>query len=235
MKIKASIDRPQLEKSLKKFAHQFGDTSAQAVIRWSVQACREMAFETQPWGKKEVKKRQESAIYQDALNVVFALERLPKSKSANPRHIQSPVELIAWMDENRTKGKRTRKLPAEKKKICTTKTLKAAVKDRMKRAGIAKGGFLGAGQKIAQAQTGSDKFAIGKNFFGYAQKHMAFGDATKPVVGFTPRSTIHNRAAHTSEDYVLKKSAITKAVNFGLKKTVKWYSKTLNAIDRKKS
>jgi len=233
MKIKATIDRPALEKSLKKFAHRFGDTSAQAVVRWSVQACREMVFETQPWGKREVRKRQEAAIYQDALNVVLAVERLPKSKGGNKRHLASPAELIAWMDENRAKGKRTRRLPVEQRKICSTRTLKAAVRDIMTRAGIAKGGFLGAGQKIASAQTGPDKFSIGKNFFGYAQKHMAFGDAKRPTAGFTPRSTLRNRARHTGTDYVLKKSAITKAVNFGLKKTVKWYEKTLRAQDRK--
>jgi hypothetical protein len=74
--IKAKIDRPQLEKSLKKFAKLFGETSAQAVVRWSVQTCRELAMETQAWGKVQTKKKQEGAILADAYNVLLVVDTL---------------------------------------------------------------------------------------------------------------------------------------------------------------
>ena len=78
--IKAEIDQPKLERSLKRFAKQFGDTNAQAVIRWSVQVCRELAMETQVWGKVKTRKKQEGAMYKDALNVLLVVEKLEKNK-----------------------------------------------------------------------------------------------------------------------------------------------------------
>lgn len=231
MNVTAKIDRPKLEKALKKYAKQFGDTSAQAVIRWSVQTCREMAFETQPWGRKGTRKTQQTAMERDLGRVVAVVENPPKKQGDN--YVRDPAEAIAWMNENRIRNNRTRKLPIERRKKCTLVVFKKTISVLMQNAGIAKGGFIGAGNEIAEAQRGNEKVTIGKGFFSYARKHSKFGSAQKPRTGFRPQATINNKARHTGIEYVLKKTAIRKAVDFGLKKTVKWYQKTLNAIDKK--
>jgi hypothetical protein len=79
------------------------------------------------------------------------------------------------------------------------------------------------------------KITIGKNFLGYAQKHSAMGTAKKPREGWKPVAGLTNKAAHSGSRHVLSDSGIRRSVEFGLRKTVKWYQKTLAAIDRKKS
>lgn len=227
---------PKLERSLKRFASDFGDTNAQAVVRWSVQTCRELAFETQPFGKRNPRKTQELSIVADAYRVVFTYRgSLTSAQKKSRRAITSADQLLGWMDTNRGKNNRTRNLPKGERKICSLATLRKAVRIRMKNAGIAKGGFIGAGKAIARAQTGDGKISIGRNLFGYAQKHTSFGDATRPRSGFNPSATLKNKASHTAKEYVISKGKIDKAVSFGLSKTVKWYAKTLRSLDRKKS
>ena len=247
--IKATIDRPHLEKSLKKFAKQFGESSAQAVVRWSVQTCRELAMETQAWGKRETKKKQEGAILADAYNVMLVVDSLTRTGKGYRatsqgksyyvsaiKVITSPGEVGDWIEIHRTRRRgRTARIPIEERKVVDRKTFKKGMKERIARAGMAKGAWLGAGQVIARAQTGQERIAIGKNFLGYAQKHSAMGAAKKPREGWKPVAGLTNKAAHSASRHVLSDSGIRRAVEFGLKKTVKWYQETLAAIDRKKS
>ena len=229
--IRAEIDRQRLERSLRDFARRFGDTSAHAVARWGVQVCREMAFETQPYGAKQVKKKQEGAIFADALKVVHAVQNLPRNNRGD-RYLHDPEAVCEWMDANRGEGRRTKRLGPAERKITTIKILKQAVKLKMAKAGIAKGGFIGAGQEIAKAQRGADRINIGRNFLSYAHKHAEeFGDAVKPRPGFTPTAILKNKAAHTSLDYVLKRTASAKAIEFGLKKTIKWYASAIRRMN----
>jgi len=241
---------PKLEKSLKRFSKEFGETSAQAVIRWSVQVAREVTFETQPFGAKQVRKRQYNAMLADAYKVLIVADKLTRSGSGwtvtttqgkhfhatGDRFLGNATAVNLWIEKHRVgRGKRPRKLATEDKRVCTLKVLKQALTVRMKNAGIAKGGFIGAGQDIAKAQTGEGKIQIGRNFLSYAQKHSAFGSCVKPANGFSPKAKLTNRAAHTSTDYVIKASAMNKAIRFGLSKTVKWYAAALRAIDKKNS
>lgn len=232
--MKAKFDMPKLERSLKSFARDFGDTSAQAVVRWSVQTCRELAFEAQPFGAKQVRERQRKAIVADTMRVVHAVRTSTPAMRKSRRWLDTPDAVNAWMDANRGRNHRTRPLSDADKKICLFTNMKKAVAARMKKAGIAKGGFIGAGQEIARAQTGADQLQIGRNFLSYAQKQSRFGDATKPQSGFKPVATLRNNAAHSSTDYVLKRSAIDKAIGFGLRKTINWYRHAMKRLDQKK-
>jgi len=236
--IKASIDRPKLERSLKRFAKEFGDTNATAIARWGVQSCREAALETLPWktkGSDSAKKQQQAAIQKDIGRVCNVQETVSRArrKAGGERLLQSPADVIAWMDQNRAENHRTRKLPPAQKKTVSRTVFTATVRLLMKHAGIAKGGFIGAGMEIAKAQKGANRIAIGKNFLSYAQKHSAFGSATRPRPGFATSATLKNRAAHTGSAYVLKKSGLKRAIEFGLKKTVQWYSRAVSAQNKK--
>ena len=229
--IKATIDRPKLEKSLKRFANQFGDTNAQALVRWGIQTARELAFETQAWGRKDTRNKQIGAIIADAYNVLKIVPKEPRGRTA----VKDASEANEWIEMNRTRRRgRTAKLPISEKKRCTREVFDAAIKMRSRMAGAAKGGWLGAGQEIARAQTGMDKINIGKNFLGYAQKHAHFGSSMKPRRGFFPKASITNGIRHSGSAHVLASGAGDKAINFGLKKTVTWYRSALRKIDQQK-
>lgn len=239
--ITAEFDRQKLERSLKKYAGIFGDTSAQAVARWGVQTAKEMAFETQVWGKNKngskgkngatqwAKGAQEGAIVGDALKVISIVDRIGRDKKG----LASPEAVNEWIDKNRTRrNRRTATLPISERRICTDVVFKKAMKIRFKKAGMAKGGWIGAAQESASHQTGSDKISVGKNFMSWTQKHAHFGSATKPQKSFSPHSKISNSVQHTASSWVMKKSAQSKAIEWGIKKTITWYRKTLRAIDK---
>jgi len=249
--IKAELDQPKLERSLKRFAKGYGDTQAQAVIRWSVQVCRELALETQavPKDKSEnPRKKQEGAMMKDAMNVLLVVETLEKTRGNGYRAtnqgkkygvtarkaLLDAEQVNNWIEINRTKrNARTAQLPLTERMVCDMATFKAAMKIRLARAGMAKGAWLGAGMDIARAQTGSEKMNIGKNFLSYTQKHQRWGDAKKPVSGWKPAASITNKLAYSGNSRVLHKSSISKAIKYGLSKTVKFYQKALRAMDKK--
>lgn len=248
--MKATFDMPKLERSLRHFAKDFGETSAQAVVRWSVQTCRELGFEAQVWGKSGTKQKQIGAIRTGALTVILVAKTASKTAhgwkctnsvgtfyTSDRKMLKDSDAVIAWIEQNQSGSKgRTKKLHASEKKVCSLRVFNQAIKIRSKLAGMAKGGWLGAGQDIARAQTGQGRISIGKNYLGYAQKAGAsFGSSRKPQSGFTPAAFVTNRVSHISSGHVMKSSAYDKALGFGLKKTLNWYRQAIKAIDRKKT
>ena len=245
--MKAKFDMPKLERSLKRFAKDFGETNAQAVVRWSVQACRELAMETQVWGTKNTRGIQEGAIFADSLNVLLVVDSLQSSgrgyratNQGKVYHVSrdkaclSAEEVNDWIELNRTRRRgRTARLPVYERKACDKRTHTAAMKIRYKRAGMAKGAWLGAGADIARAQTGMDRMAIGKNFLSYAQKHSKWGSARPSLTGWKPFAEITNRTAHSADKNVLTRGGKDRAVAWSLKKTLAWYKKAVKRLNQK--
>jgi hypothetical protein len=230
--ITAEVDMAKLQRSLRSAAKGFGESSKQAVIRWGVQTAREMAVETQVWGKSKTKGKQEGAMLADAFKVLAVIDgkRFRKSAKRRKRELVTVEEINAWIDENQNPATgRTRKLPIEERKEVTEANFKKAMRARFKRAGMAKGGWLGAGQEIARAQTGQGRINIGRNFLGYAQKHSKFGSAKKPINPFKPITELRNTVRHSSASDVLGSGASQNAIIFGLRKTTQWYRKAAKA------
>jgi hypothetical protein len=232
--VSAKYDMQALERSLKKAAGAFGETSAQAVIRWGVSVCRDLAVQTQAWGpnkygreKKQgkttwAKGQQEGAMVADAYHVILIV---PKVGGSNKKGLQSAGEVNDWIELNRTRrGARTAHLPVSERKVCTEAVFKSAMRERFKRAGMAKGGWLGAGMEIAKHQTGQDRINIGKNYLSYAQKHSNKGHGVPAKSGFSPVAVLENRAAHSASKNVVSDRARRDAVAFGARKTIKWYN-----------
>lgn len=226
--IKGEIDRPKLERSLKKLAKEFGDTNAQAVARWGVSTCRDLAVQTQIHGQSGTKKRQEQSIEAGARNVISVLAKGERWHKSKDKRLESPSDVIDWIEQHRTaKNGRTRSLPKNEKNECRDVTFQAAMKIQRKLAGIAKGGWIGAGQDIAKRQTGTDRINIGKNFLSYAQKHAKLGHASLAKGLMKPTATINNAARHTTSKHVMRSSAVASASAWGLKKTLTWYRTAL--------
>lgn len=236
---KTEIDMRKLESDLRKFGKQFGDASAQAVTRWGVSVCRELAKNTQPFGTGAKSKRtQEGAITADAYNVLLVVDtarsagRTMKCTSQGKtfyvqsgKYLSSPKEVNDWISINRTRRRRrTAKLSIEDKKTCTKRTLAAALKLRKAKAGEAKGGWLVAGQKIARSQSGAQQIQIGARYIAYAQKAAGGkGNAIAPKSGWNPTATLNNLVKHSSDTDVLRKGSIDRSIQWGLKNTLKWY------------
>jgi hypothetical protein len=247
--INAELDRPKLERSLKKYAKAFGESSAQAVTRWAVNACRELAVETQVWGRTGTKKKQDDAILMNAYRVVMVVEELKPSGSwfvainegqkygVPPENaLLTSSQINEWIEVNRTRRrKRTANLPPEERKVCQRSEFNKAMRERYTRSGMAKGGWVGAGQIIARAQTGQERVMIGKNFLSYAQKHGGFGRAKKPINGWRPMAEISNAVSYSGDKQVLSNAAPAKAFAWSLKKTVKWYASSLRKLNNKKA
>jgi hypothetical protein len=251
----AKIDRPKLEASLKRAAKAFGETSAQSVVRWGVSVCRDLAVQTQAFGSNRfggkgkksrpsqsgsgnnhvdtsfAKGLQEGAIVSDAFNVIMIV---PAVGPKNKKGLRTPGEVNDWIEMNRTRRRaRTAKLAIEDRKVCTEAVFKAAMKIRFKNAGMAKGGWLGAGMVIARMQSGTERINIGKNFLSYAQKHSNYGTAKPPMNGYSPTAEMFNRVRHSGARTVLSDKAKNAAIEWGLRKTLTWYKKaTKQALDK---
>lgn len=230
--VSAKYDMQALERSLKKAAGAFGETSAQAVIRWGVSVCRDLAVQTQAFGQTKTKVKQENSITAGARSVVVIV---PRVGASNKKGLRTSNEVNAWIESTRGQNGRTPKnMPFSERKVCTEATFQKAMRDRFKLAGIAKGAWIGAGQEIAKHQTGQDRIAIGKNFLGYSQKHASRGHGVPAKSGFSPVAILQNNSAHSASPWVLKESSKKSAVAFGARKTIKWYNialkKSLNKV-----
>lgn len=233
--ISARIDRQQLERSLRRAARGFGESSAQAVTRWGVQVGRELAFSTQAYGKRKggkpkssykpgekIEDKQINSLMAGAMNVLLIV---PRVGATNRRGLHSSGAVNNWIESNRGRRGRTGKLPLDQRRVCTQAVFDAAFKQRIALAGIAKGGFLGAAMDIAKHQRGQDRISIGKNYLGYAQKHSGRGSAVPARNGFSPVAKLVNSSAHSASSWVLSKAKSSAAISKALGNTIKWYKK----------
>lgn len=244
--IKAQPDMAKLERSLKRAAKGFGESTAQAVTRWGVQTCRELAVQTQVHGIGGARKKQVEAIYAGMLAVVqpvsgrtfTALQRGKLGvlriggqsvKVERDQILDSPEAIIEFIDANRGAKGHTKKLPPDRRGVARESDFRKAFRIRSMRAGMAKGPWIGAGHDLARAQRGTQRVTIGKNFLSYAQKHARLGSARRPRVGFRAIASVNNRAKHTSSSYVLKRGAIRTALAWGARKTATWYRRAAKA------
>jgi hypothetical protein len=247
--IKGEVDLYELERSLKKTADAFGDSNQTAIARWGVATCRRLVKETQAWGdNSKAKKKQENAILKDANRAIYAV-----SKPIVVKHLQSgkmsglvingeliifrPNQLLKtaqdvndWIDMHRTSRKgRVPNMNNNLKGIAAESTLRAALRERNKRAGKAKGAWIGAAQDIAKGQKEGSRITIGKNVASYAHKFSGGGSARITKSSWSPVGILTNNVPYVSNPHVLKKSAMQEALQDGAEKTLKWYKKAMNA------
>jgi hypothetical protein len=196
-----------------------------------VQTCRELAGETQVFGKTAAAKKKQWNSIEAGIHSV--LNVVADTKKRTTRVLTSEQEVSEWIDSNQNSKGRTKSLSVNQRPFVSEALLKKTITARRKLAGMAKGGWIGAGQDIAKAQTGTDRISIGKNFLGYAQKHSGFGGSTRPTSGERATATISNRVRHSAASNVLASAGSTRAINWGLKQTVKWYASALRRQNQK--
>jgi hypothetical protein len=246
---KAVLDMQKLNRSIERYAKQFGDSTAQATIRWGVQAARELAVSTAVFGGRGggkfsasgAKKRQMDAIWMDALQVILAVDSATRTPSGykitnqgktyyvpERKFLTSEAQVNQWIRINRTRRRRrTPKMPVEERKVALRKTVEGAIKLRAKAIGEAKGGWLAAGKNLAGKQTGAQRITIGAGYIGYAQKTSATGSSSVSKNLFAPVVKLTNNVAHSGDKSVLSSKAAQDAINGALPNTLKWYRMAL--------
>jgi hypothetical protein len=226
MKVKAEVNMPKMRQKLNKLSKEFGDTHEQAVARLAVSGARNLAFETESWGKVGAKKTQEEAIMRGITNVVeiVTVEKMKwMQKQSKMLVITDPLALSKHVDSLRGKNGMTQPM-SEGRAITTQAVVKGCFTIRRQLAGMAKGGWLGAGMEASKMQTGGDRITIGKNILGYAQKFSHFGRAI--MRGGTLRSkfiALQNTVKHSGKKRVLSMGNIARAKDQAVVSTVKWY------------
>ena len=249
--ITAKMDMKKLERSLKSAARNFGDSSKQAVLRWGVSAARDLAIQTQVFGQTKTSKKgsaatgsagsstintsfakglQENAIVGDALKVV----RIAPPNSRERDLLTSSEAVNSWIDQHRTRRrKRTITLHIRDRKPVTEVVFRKAMRERFKRVAMAKGGWLGAGEKIATFQRGSQQIKIGSGYMSFAQRHKKRGSARPAISGFSPVSVLINGWQHSGEPEILSSTAAKNSIYWGLRKTISWYRRAAKtALDK---
>jgi len=244
--IQGQIDLKKLERSLVSTAAAFGEANETGISRWGVAVCRGLVKETQAWGdsKKsgDPKKKQQQAIIKDGRrafvvvknpNLVKKLEekKLFGLATANGVFTFRPHQQMTdsknvndFINYNRTtRSNRVPKLPPGVVCVTSEKVFMKAMRERFDMIGQAKGGWIGAGQEIQKHQKVGSRIAIGKNFAAYTHKFSNKGSATLIKNQWNPSGILTNSVDYVGTEYVLKKSAMMKALKDGAENTIKWY------------
>ena len=248
--ISAKVDTRELGKQLNRLGADFGDTNEAAIARWGVATCRRLVTTTQAWGSgKDAKKKQHGAILKDANRAIYSISRNNKlvrrikqravtglviggelALFTPRRNLITPEEVNDFIDINRTTRKgRVPHLNSQSKGIAPATVVNAALRTRYKRAGIAKGGWIGAGISIGKNQRKGARITIGKNVASYAHKYKGGGTSRMKRSIWHPAGDIINNVSHVSNEHVLKRSDSKKAIMDGGKNTIKWYEKAIES------
>jgi hypothetical protein len=246
--MKSGIDMGKFERDLQKLSKQFGEDSSQAVTRWGVQVARELAKDTFARGKKKERgseekgvtprKQQEGAMIKDGLNVLLVVDRASATRSGYKvtnqgksyyvqarQFLTDTNQINTWISQNRAgRRKRTRKLAVQDKRVCTKANFNKAMRDRKRKAGIAKGSWINAGHDLIRAQRGEQRVTISASFLKYAKKAAGSSGSGKPAKpGYKPTATLSNPVPYSSDGEILPKRDAQNAIEWGLRKTLTWY------------
>ena len=229
-KLTGKLDLAKLTSGLEKYSKQVGETGRDATARWSVQLCRELARQTQAWGTDRAKsyEKQVNAIYKDFLNILIVV---PYARPNNKRYLSSHTAILEWLELNRTRRRaRTPSLQHSEKKLCTQTDFNKAVEVKVARAGLAKGGWLGAGIFIAGEQSGLDRIQISRGYIPWAYRNTHLGRGSMDKTPHHPTASLANNAKYTVSDYVLAQTNIDRAIMQAGMQTIKRYEKIIERL-----
>jgi len=251
----ANADTLGIARQMRALAKVFGDSNESAICRWGVATCRDLTKRTQAWGDDtKAKEKQITAIKKDANKAVFVVDRktyvngVASGKLSGlvisgelvtftpDRILKTPQEVVDFIDVNRTN--RQGRVPTMKrnmKGITSRPSFNEAIRIKARKAGTAKGGWIGAGKAIGAKQRKGSKITISKDVAGYAHKFQTGGTATLQRDTWNPIGKIINNVSYVSTDYVLKASDASNAINTGGRMTIKWYESAMAAKLKRKA
>lgn len=248
--LKVKFDEASMRRKLKKVEERYENNQAQAVKRWGVMTCRELAKYTQIFGSKP--SFHKATMFKDALRVIYTHEGTSKSTASgrsisfkvlgvrrtttNDKYMMSEAAVIKWIDQNRTgKHRHTVRIPPNKKKACSNALLRRAINRKHKlTSGMAKDGWLDAGEQIAKGQRGDKPDKIGLKLMKFARKPARLGSVKEGSRGMKSFGILTNKVSYVSSSNVLSAANKKKAIRDGMSKTMKWYKHAIKAENKKK-
>jgi hypothetical protein len=249
--LKAELDMMSLEKKIKKVGKAYGENQNQAVKRWGVQTCRDLAKYSQPFGSGA--KKSKMAMFKDANNVIFTHKGTARASKtgksmvynsnsggragvSNERYLRSEEEVLVWIERYRTAAhRRTVKLSPSQKAVCSEATFKRAINQKYRAtAGMIKDGWLDAGEHIARRQKGKSPAKIGKSLYKYSRKSVTLGKSKQGARRMKHFGLLMNRLSYASSGYVLSPGNKKRAVRDGAINTLKWYKRAIFRENQKK-
>ena len=253
MALDSKFDVVSMRRKLAKFAAMTGETGAQSITRWGVSTARELAIRTEPFGKAagggkgNVLKK---AMLKDANNVILTVKKQKaKARSVevtsnsgktysvkSDRMLSNVNAVIEWINQNRvTKRKRTKELDIKDKKIALEKDVKSAVAKKYKATGgLAKSGFIDAGNSMANKQRGERKERIGVSFIKWAQKGQNVGTSRLAKRNFASIGDLVNNVSYVSDKYMLSETNKKMSIQIGARKAINFYRAVIKANRNKK-
>ena len=215
----AQIDKA----SFKKWSKKFGDSSNDALVRLSVAVSRELAIKTAPPGRS--KKKQIQSIIAGARANIITVSAREFRKIANASKpamkinhqwvrlredqiLRSPDAINEHIEKNRGSDGRVRRLQPRNKAVCRRPDMNKTLVRRKRLAGVAKGSWIGAGNRIARYSGTVGK--VGRNFLAWARKHADKGTAR-----------FHRRLLGKSESRLISKAPATKDAGILSRQSVK--------------
>ena len=253
--IRADIDTKTIARQLKDIAGQFGDTNEAAIARWGVSVCRDLTMRTQAWGDDtKAKQKQADAIRKDANRAVYSVTKAAYVngvqsgklsglvvngelvKFTPDRILKTPQEVVDFINLNRTNRKnRVPTMKRDMKAIASAPNVNKAIAIKLRNAGKAKGGWIGAGKAIGAKQRKGSRITIGKGVAGYAHKFSSGGTAQLIRSVWNPIGKLINKVPYVATDYVLKKSDAQEAINQGGRMALKEYEKMMERKLKRKT
>lgn len=242
MSLTFEIDRVKTQGVLRELAKDFGDTEKQATARYAVAIARSAAEETEAKGRS--KKKQFNAIEAGArANIVPIPARDFNRMRKNPKPrfkfgnqwvtlredqmLEDEGEISSFIERNRDDQGRVRKVGSKDRAVCKSRDMNKVIRERKKRAGMGKGGWLGAGIAAGRMQRGGERITIGKNFISWAQKHAGLGRARRRGKSIL----LVNRARHSRG---ISPRRIPRAAEIkGLRSVINFYRRSLKARERR--
>tara|TARA_R110001599_G_scaffold337049_2_gene555185 strand:- start:251 stop:1072 length:822 start_codon:yes stop_codon:yes gene_type:complete len=126
-------------------------------------------------------------------------------------------------------------LRGKDKYVCSRRVMDQAINQRYRRlAGMAKDGWIDAGNDIGKGQKGKGQMKIAASFLKTIRKSRVSGYATESKKLFKSSAFIINNLPYVSTAHVLSNSNKKKALKDGIKNTLKWYEQTIRAENKKK-
>lgn len=228
------------ERKFQKFQKDFGETTRQALIRVGVQAAKEAAVGTWPFGKnkKAIVKNIESGARKNIVGIpARGFNEIAKRHSPafpfgkgqwvklDPFQIlRSADEVNKFIEKSRMPNGRVRKFNKVDKAICKESDMRRTLTNRKKLAGVAKGSWLGAGKMLSRRSRGPEPARVGKNFIGWAQRHADKGKAKMRTVGVGKDEVrLISNAPATKVDEIFSDGHGRKAIGIAFRKTLSWY------------
>lgn len=261
------FNEASMKRKLKKLAKNYGEGQRQAVKRWGVQTCRELAKYTQVFGKQKVqgddataRAAQIGAMKRDGLRLFSVhkgggYKKSPSGKGGvvningkwfyvgSERYISDAAGVDRIIQQHRLtkpirKGKHfvfVQWLRGKDKYVCSEATMNKAISQRYKRlAGMAKDGWIDAGNDIGKGQKGKGQIKIGASFMKNVRKARVSGHAVEDKKLFRSSAYVVNNLPYVSTAHVLRSKHKKQAIKDGMIKTLKWYKYSIRAENKKK-